>query len=349
MPRRARRRNKAIKRTDHPNDDRDQRGQGRHADVKSVLLLAALTVFSFLCLVSAHPPRRVPQAPATYSQGVQQNGKGTPTIIKKSRANARAYEPGPPVLSGRMARPIRVLFIHGLESHPNGSKTKLLREQGFEVVAPNMHMALWQWRRRNSAIRQVVRLLEPRLVLAGAVGLTAIGIKRSSPWMLAGTAGLTLGWGALRAKAIFAKALGKSFDDCVAIVRDTLRNEPIDVVVGSSWGGAVAVELLAAGAWAGPTALLAPAVHRVAVRSRRGDGSEMSAKLRALDNIGPVIVFHDPTDDTVPFADSVALTQDSHLELRSVDAGGHRLLGLLTNGELKEALQCLVREPASQK
>lgn len=49
------------------------------------------------------------------------------------------------------------------------------------------------------------------------------------------------------------------FDACVSVHAEVLRDFAPDVLVGSSFGGAVAVELLRIGAWRGPTLLLAQA------------------------------------------------------------------------------------------
>lgn len=52
------------------------------------------------------------------------------------------------------------------------------------------------------------------------------------------------------------------FEACVAVQRAAIEAFRPDVLVGSSFGGAVAVALLAAAAWRGPTLLLAQAaVH----------------------------------------------------------------------------------------
>jgi len=234
--------------------------------------------------------------------------------------------------------PIRLLFVHGLESHPNGSKTRILREQGFEVVAPDMHMGLFQLRRRNSALRQLPRLKETRLALAGvALGLAVAGASASG----LGIAALGVAWGVSRRKALLARALGRSFDACVTIVRQALTEAQPDIVVGSSWGGAVAADLLVHDLWTGPTVLLAPAIRRVCVRARRGDGSKEEALLRARSQRAPIVIFHDPSDDTVPHQDSVELARGSAIDLRSVDGGGHRLLALLERGELADELRRL--------
>lgn len=132
-----------------------------------------------------------------------------------------------------------------------------------------------------------------------------------------------------RRKAVAGQALARSFEACVAVARAALKDAQPDVVVGSSWGGAVATQL----GWTGPLILLAPAVAKVSAWSRRP--VVVPPNLTA-------VVFHDPTDATVPFADSEALARlHPNMELRKVDAGGHRLMGLLETGLLADAIRRL--------
>jgi predicted esterase YcpF (UPF0227 family) len=232
----------------------------------------------------------------------------------------------------------RILFIHGLESRANGSKTQILRGQGFDVRAHDMHMGVLQLSRQNSAIRMSLRLRETQFIL-GAMALTlAAGLKTPIKSLLA-TATLASGWFMLRKRAVLGQALQKSFEACVEIQRQAILREEPDIVVGSSWGGAVAVELMRTGAWMGPSVLLAPAVHRVCVKTQQGTGQDIARQLHGRS--AKTIIFHDPSDDTVPYRDSEELALNAQMELRAVDAGGHRLLGLLTSGKLAEALQQL--------
>ena len=39
---------------------------------------------------------------------------------------------------------MKVLFLHGLEGTPNGTKVRHLREAGFEVIAPKLPKASWE-------------------------------------------------------------------------------------------------------------------------------------------------------------------------------------------------------------
>ncbi|WP_224360529.1 alpha/beta hydrolase [Hyalangium versicolor] len=237
--------------------------------------------------------------------------------------------------------PIRVLFIHGLESHPQGSKVRILREQGFDVVAPDMQMAVLQFKRRNSVLRQLLRL--PETWLAGVViGISSVlCIVGSSVLGLTATILLGLIWGAVRGRALVAKAFARSFAACVEVQRAAVQREKPEIIVGSSWGGAIAAELIIRGEWSGPTVLLAPAILKASEWMGRLDSTDKMESIRARSTQVPIVVFHDPSDDTVPHQDSVELARGSRIDFRSVDAGGHRLMGLLNRGELAEAIQGL--------
>ena len=112
---------------------------------------------------------------------------------------------------------MRVLFCHGLESGPGGLKPRALRSQGATVTASDMAMSLWNPTKRNSV---VLGLLSPRAMLT----------RWPSQWV--------------------GGALADSFEACVDVQRTALRDAgpaAFDVLIGSSWGGAVAAALIAEG------------------------------------------------------------------------------------------------------
>jgi len=233
----------------------------------------------------------------------------------------------------------RILFVHGLESRANGSKTILLREQGFDVRAHDMHMGVLQLSRTNSVSRMALRLPEVQVVL-GALTATLALTRSKEGALIASMMGASRY--ALRKDIVFGRALGNSFAACVEIQRAALLQEQPDIVVGSSWGGAVVVELMRRGDWNGPTILLAPAVHRVCTKTRRGDSRDIARQLRGK----RIVIFHDPTDDVVPFVDSEVLASEGEFELRSVDGGGHRLMGICKDGRLADALRSIAQPAA---
>lgn len=175
-----------------------------------------------------------------------------------------------------MSAPLRVQFIHGLESSPAGPKAVYLRAR-FTAHVPAM---------------ETKRVDVP------------------------------------------------TFRRCVEQQRAELLAFRPDVLVGSSFGGAVAVELLRDGTWRGPTVLLAQAA--LLARRRAPElGSEAEV---ALPPGARVLLVHGLRDDVVPPEDSrrLARTGDPAL-VRLVEVDDeHRLEGLLRD----EALADLVREVA---
>jgi predicted esterase len=151
-------------------------------------------------------------------------------------------------------RPLRVQFVHGLESGPGSSKAAYLAKH-FDAVA--------------------------------------IGMDTSS------------------------------FEASVAAQAEQVRARPPDVLVGSSFGGAVTLALLQRGIFSGPSVLLAPAYRHFHVEERIPD------RLR-------VLIVHGRKDTVVPVEDSRALSKTGtpgRVELVEVD-DEHRLPTLLEGDRL---------------
>jgi hypothetical protein len=149
----------------------------------------------------------------------------------------------------------RVLFIHGLESSPQGTKARRLSAR-FESLAPAMDT--------------------------------------------------------------------RDFEGCVRSQATAVRDFAPDVVVGSSFGGAVAVALLQRGLWSGPTLLLAQAALRVGLPAELPHGV-------------PIWIVHGRRDEIVDPEDSRALARaggPAHVRLVLVD-DDHRLSASVEAGRLE--------------
>jgi predicted esterase len=160
---------------------------------------------------------------------------------------------------------LRVQFIHGLESSPQGTKARFLASR-FDATAPSMDTS----------------------DLSGAIETQARALAAFGP----------------------------------------------EVVVGSSFGGAITVALLARGLWRGPTVLLAPAAAKLGVVAPLPEGV-------------PIIVVHGLRDTVVPIEDSRALAETGTpglVTLLEVD-DEHRLQGLVDSGRLAD----LVLEVAARR
>lgn len=113
------------------------------------------------------------------------------------------------------------------------------------------------------------------------------------------------------------------FDACVSVHAEVLRDFAPDVLVGSSFGGAVAVELLRIGAWRGPTLLLAQAALK------RDPDARLPADVT-------VWLVHGLDDTLIDIADSRALAKTGdpdRVRLLEVD-DDHALHATVRSGRL---------------
>lgn len=211
---------------------------------------------------------------------------------------------------------MRVLFLHGLESGPNGNKPRALREAGLEVTALQMPCG------RSAIVRDPATL-----AALGLAGLMLGAAARRGPLTFAaGLAGV-----ALARPVALALATRRAFSRSVDVQRRALEEGSFDVVVGSSFGGAVGLELLLCGAWRGPTVLLCPAHERVAERAWRAPPPGLAALGAAARQ---VLVVHGRADEVVPFAHAQRLVAGSAAQLLEVD-DDHRLTATATTEGLR--------------
>jgi hypothetical protein len=159
-----------------------------------------------------------------------------------------------------------ILFMHGLESGPGGNKHRYLIKTypESEVLCPDMQMGVWRIDKANSFLRSLLI---------------------SAP--------------TLQPSTIFPNALKRSLDGCLDTHKPslTLMSDGGGVVIGSSWGGAVALHAMAQGHWNGPTILIAPALELCLRKFVRGDRVEeesarIYAQVKASVKPGSCIIVH---------------------------------------------------------
>jgi pimeloyl-ACP methyl ester carboxylesterase len=122
------------------------------------------------------------------------------------------------------------------------------------------------------------------------------------------------------------------FESSVATQAATAAEFGPDVVVGSSFGGAVAVALLQRAAWRGPTLLLAQAALRMGLPAELPPGV-------------PIWLVHAGGDAIVPLSDSQALANagdPAFVRLIEVE-DDHALHAWVDSGELVEAVRELAK------
>jgi hypothetical protein len=193
-----------------------------------------------------------------------------------------------------------VLFLHGLESGPNGHKAQALKRAGFNVVAGKMPCSR----------REALLLDWPVLtgIASAALAVVAATVAAGPMGFLASGAAAGVLFPVARA-ALVRRIVRRS----VAVQLELLRTHRVDVVVGSSFGGAVGVHLLHSGAWRGPTVLLCPA-HRGVMSYARLPTPSLPTDVAHL-----VTVVHGRSDTTVPIEHSRELVAGTAAVLVEVD------------------------------
>eukprot|EP00051_Salpingoeca_urceolata_P004259 m.63814 g.63814 ORF g.63814 m.63814 type:complete len:262 (+) comp13506_c0_seq1:139-924(+) len=237
----------------------------------------------------------------------------------------------------------RVLFMHGLESGPRGSKARCL-SRSFEVTCEDM---LVGWGKSNSPLLHVVGQPSLWLVLWALVSTTALVWVSTTTWFwflvfggtALGVAGLVVRY------RVVPVALADCVDTCLMMQRSALRDA--DVVVGSSFGGAVALAAACSGVWRGPTVLLAPAVAPLCnaeVQRRHGFNLHLPLSRFAA---GPITLVHGSADETVAVEGSRTLATLNKgitpgFVYSEVD-DQHRLASLLPEGRLTDLVQSVLQ------
>lgn len=115
----------------------------------------------------------------------------------------------------------------------------------------------------------------------------------------------------------------RNLESCIGVHKAALESFKPDLLIGSSFGGAVAVALLERGAWRGPTLLLAQAARYYMPSCRLPEGVR-------------VTLVHATEDEVVDVSGSRELAQTgtpSLVELIEVD-DDHALTKLAESGEL---------------
>ena len=234
---------------------------------------------------------------------------------------------------------LRILFLHGIGAPaPNSFERRVhletLRAAGATVLCPNLHTSKTKWREKHSVVRHLMRqpLLWALTALATVVPLAAAYQFNSAAH---GGASVAIFLGSFMAmpkikKRLLRGALDSALGATRAAARDALKaawdGGGVDVCVGYSWGGALAVVLAAEDEWAwrGPTLLVAPAVDKLlkpsprwrAAADLRRCGAHAASRVRVLQGAN---------DGIVAAKGVVRWATDHKLSVKTLPAARHEL------------------------
>jgi len=218
-----------------------------------------------------------------------------------------------------------VPFIPGLESGPQGQKSRALSEAGFKVAAVQM----------PSSQRAILR--DPLVVAVGVALVASLAMAAMAGLLPFVATALVSALAMTTARPLITRRM---WHRSLAVQRHALAENAIDVVVGSSFGGAIALELVSREEWKGPTVLLCPAQRLLANRARLTPTTLPPTRAQ-------VLVVHGRQDEVVPIEHSRQLTTGTLARLLEVD-DDHRLTTTATAANFRvwvEAAQQLPSRP----
>jgi predicted esterase len=148
-----------------------------------------------------------------------------------------------------------------------------------------------------------------------------------------------------------AESVMVSFKNCVESVKDlTLSATHGTILIGSSWGGAVALWLIAHELFSGNILVFAPALKTVLIKSGYNNQqiNEIYDKIRSnsIDKGHKILVAHGVLDIVVPLKDSIELCNAVGAELITVPLGDHNINGYLIAENNLEGLVARLAEPS---
>jgi len=248
-----------------------------------------------------------------------------------------------------------VLLMHGLETPATGGeKGRNLRTVfgDSNVIVPDMKLREFRSVRKNPLVALAYGVVGSTVALSvGALYWAWKGRPHSSygsAWKRWALAPAVLLVGYLTFRKLFRSIVAAMLEQSLAIQRAALVAHKPDLVVGSSWGGGVAVNLLASGDWKGPTLLLAPAQDAISRRMGVSTASYCRLPLQI-----PIVIVHSTADEQVPVEGSIRMANllytlpggrrvtNEHIELVLVKDDDHRLNKTMITEKYQELLDKL--------
>ena len=141
-----------------------------------------------------------------------------------------------------------------------------------------------------------------------------------------GPMGTKARWFSSRWKTVIPALPTPDFHACVQLAAQELAHHSPRLLVGSSYGGAIAQLLLERGDWRGPTLLIAPA------------GEKLGLSVHSPEGV-PILVLHGDQDEVIPLQDSIRYCTAQSVSLQVIIGGDHRLNALLENGVMEAAVR----------
>ncbi|WP_372371450.1 alpha/beta hydrolase [Candidatus Uabimicrobium sp. HlEnr_7] len=237
--------------------------------------------------------------------------------------------------------PQKIIFMHGLESGILGKKSQYLRENFENVYTPDMQMSMLNLKKKNSIIRNVTRTWIFRM---WTFFIIIVLFRLSYDWQSLASLFFSFVSFFLIKKRIFQSALSMSLQQCTSIQSKALQDFKPDLVVGSSWGGLIALNCITQKIYNCPVVLIAPPVKMVLnkVDFSGQNWENICEKTKQISSL--VHIVHGENDKVVSIEDSKKLVEKTKVSLQIIPQGDHSLNYPLLEQQNALSLKNIIRE-----
>ncbi|KAL4441736.1 hypothetical protein ABPG74_008733 [Tetrahymena malaccensis] len=125
------------------------------------------------------------------------------------------------------------------------------------------------------------------------------------------------------------RAVEDSLKGCLAIQEAELKINKPDIILGSSWGGAIGLLLVSEGIWDGPIVLCCPALKHLldtVGQTPNFKWNEIVEKINKRNMGKNILIIHGTSDKIVPYENSVdCVKQIKDCQLITIENGNHGL------------------------
>lgn len=223
--------------------------------------------------------------------------------------------------------------MHGLHGSQDGYKSRYLMENFKDVHIPNMHSGYYNLN-KNSILMSFFKTK-----ISWIYTILLIFLTYFSYWKILL---LSFAMGLLFRKIFIKYAIRKSFFTCKKLQEKAVEEFKPDIIIGSSWGGAIAASLIVENKWNGKTILLAPAFHRI------NEKADIYYSLNRVDgnNDKRIMIVQSEHDKLVTFDDGYKIlnllkhNNKNNITLEFInDESGHRMSSLVNDGLLMKLIE----------
>eukprot|EP01084_Bolivina_argentea_P082204 148847_1 len=252
------------------------------------------------------------------------------------------------------AKATKILYIHGFESGPDGIKATALRKH-FTVYGEQQKVGAFKFN-KNSILMNIIKqqFLHICGIIGSIVGCYYYFNKQSNPNKYAYTSLvgiLCLSTLFIQTKSILSKALKSTFESAIEIQKQAIIKYNPDLIIGSSFGGAVTIELIRRQKWNKPTILLAPGYTKVMSYIHYNVSDISNAlylmKLNTYSNNKNILIIHGDKDTAIELKDSQKIQNINKdiMDLQIIPNEDHNLHQIAQNGQLSNIVQTYINSP----